>query len=121
MNEEQGTRIPFASIRNALVLFAPSRSGAPYSRAPGVISLEDQGRLRPARLGLKHVEYLPEEAIGIIQRIEIGSANAVVMRVSTPKSRRMRYGHVQIDDVGLAVGERRESVLAHVLHGRNMA
>src|ERR1700722_18130244 len=121
MNNEQGARIPFASIRNALILGAPSGSCAPYSGAPGVISLDDESCLRPARLGLKDVEYLPEEAIGIIQRIEIGSVYAVVMCAAIPKSGRMRYGHVQVDDVGLAVSEGCEGVLAQVLHGRHVA
>src|ERR1035441_5919893 len=79
MNEQQGARIPLASLRDALVLFAPSGSRTPYSGAPGVISLDDQGCFRPARLRLEDVEHLPEEAVGIIQRIEIGSAHAVAM------------------------------------------
>ncbi len=121
MNEEERTRIPFPSARNALVLIAPTRSCTPYSGAPGVISLDDQGRFSPARLRLEDVEYLPKEAIGLIQRVQIGSAHSVGVRAAIPKGRWMGSGQVQVDDVCLAVGERGDSVLTHFLHGRHVA
>ena len=83
--------------------------------------MNDQRCLSPAGLRLKLVENPAKDSIGEIQRIQIRTAKRVLASPPVPHSRRMRHGQMQINDIGLAVGNCFERSLFQIPDGVRVA
>src|SRR5580658_9094690 len=77
VDHHQRPRIPLAAVGDALVFSAPSGQGTPHLGAPGVIALDDEHGGAPAGLFLEDVEHLAEQAVGVVERVEIRSAESI--------------------------------------------
>jgi len=116
VNHQQRPRVPFTAVGDTLVFGAPAWQWPPHLRAPGVIALHNKRGVCPAWLRTENVEHLPEEPIGVVERIEIRTAESELACLAIPESDRMRSRNMQVNDVGVAGGKRVQGVLLNILY-----
>jgi len=102
VDEERGARVEFAA-GGVVVLVGPGREPVPEVDAPGVVALDDEVGLIPARRSLEGLHDVAENDVDQREVVDVRAVagGGVVGVGAAPDVGAVRDGEVQEDEVGL--------------------
>src|ERR1017187_3214457 len=121
VDDDRGALVEDAA-RGCIVLLSPCGQPVPGVNAPGMVALNDEGGLIPARRCLQGGEDAAKDAIGESQTVEVGAVAllGVVVADAAPDVGAVGDGDVQEDEVRLVGAQQLGGVLLQVNVGQEI-